>query len=784
MRTLLRWLRRLGIAAIVIAAMAGAGAAGLIWATVPGGNLNAAVPGLSAPVSVTLDPDGVPRIRAANMLDAAAALGFLHARARMFQMDLMRRATAGTLAALVGPDAIGNDELMRTLGVRRAAADELAHLPPATLAMLQAYSRGVNAWIARRGRLSALEYLWFGTPTPWTPLDCLLWGKAMGLYLSGNFRTELARADLAERLGAGQRGRAAVEELWPAGGGAGHPEASLPRSPWTAAYTRMARLLVPRLPRFPDRFTEPEQESNEWAVDAAHSTTGAPLLAGDPHLGFGLPGIWYLARIDTPHQTLAGATAPGVPFLVIGHNRDIAWTFTSTGADVQDLFIEQPAGDGMYATPDGPRAYTVRHETIDVAGAAPVLLTVRTSRHGPIVGDLLGPNQPPLAVAMANLAPGDTAATGLLALNRATSVAEAGQAAAAITSPVQNLLVADRQHIGLFVTGRVPIRRSGHGSWPSDGADGARDWIGWAQGAALPHIVDPASGRLVNANDRVAPPGFPVWLGRDWFGDWRARRIRQLLEAKPRLSPEDFQRMQLDTVSLLARDALPRLLAVQAEDPLAARAQALLRGWNGDMARDAPQPLIMDAWLRRFRSLVLRNLDVPPDAAAPWPEFTAYALTPAAAHWCGGDCGQLLARALGESMAALARAYGPDPTRWRWGEAHQAVFANPVLSRLPLLRRVGEVRIAAPGDNATIDAGGIEGDPLVGFADVHGPSYRGVYDLADLDRSRFIVAPGQSGNPFSRLATNFLRRWRDGAMVALGPRPDKVAATILLEPAR
>jgi penicillin G amidase len=779
MRTLLRWLRRLAIAVIVFAVAAGAGAAGLVWATVPGGNLDAAIPGLSAPVAITLDQDGVPRIKAANMLDAAAALGFLHARERMFQMDLMRRATAGTLAALVGPVALPNDELVRTLGVRRAAQEELHHLPPATLAMLAAYSRGVNAWIALRGRFSGLEYLWFGRPAPWTPLDCLLWGKAMGLYLSGNFRTELARAHLAGRLG-----RDAVNELWPKGGGAGHPEASLAPRLWTAAYSRMAALLVPRLPRFPDPFTLPEQASNEWAVDGAHSTTGAPLLAGDPHLGFGLPGIWYLARIDTPRQTLAGATAPGVPFLVIGRNRHIAWTFATTGADVQDLFIEQPAGDGMYQTPDGPRPYEVRHETIDVAGAAPVLLTVRVSRHGPIVGDLLGPNQPPLAVEMANLAPGDTAATGLLDLNEAASVAQAGRAAAEITSPVQNLLVADRENIGIFVTGRVPLRRAGEGGWPEDGADGSHDWTGWAQGDQLPHVVDPASGRLVNANDRIAPPGFPVWLGRDWFGDWRARRIRALLEAKPKLSPEDFARMQLDTVSLLARDALPRLLAVKATDGLAARAQQLLRDWNGDMAMDAPQPLIADAWLRRFRSLVLRNLDVPSAAAAPWPEFVAYALTPKAAHWCGGNCDHLLARALDESTAALAAAYGPDPARWRWGIAHQAVFANPLLSRLKLPWRFGVARIPVPGDDATIDAGGIAADPLSPFSDVHGPAYRGVYDLSDLDRSRFVVAPGQSGNPFSPLATNFLRRWRDGGTVALGPAADKVAAAITLEPAR
>lgn len=773
-----RWLWRLAVAAFVLVVL-GAGAAGvLVWATLPGGSLRADIPGLSAPVAITLDQDGVPRIRAANMTDAAAALGFLHARSRLFQMDLLRRATGGTLAALVGPVALENDELMRTLGVRRAAREDLAHLPPKTLAMLEAYSRGVNAWIARRGRFAALEYLWFGKPRPWTPLDCLLWGKAMGLYLSGDYRTELARAALARRIG-----RKAALELWPSTEEAKPTEARLLPHSWDEGVSRLAWRLVWRLAGIPSPFARSREASNAWAVDGAHSTTGAPLLAGDPHLAFGLPGIWYLARIDTPRQTLAGATAPGIPFLVLGHNRDIAWSFTSNGAHVQDLFVERMVGDDKYATPDGPRPFEVRHALIKVAGGQPVLLTIRASRHGPIISDLVGHGGQPIAVEMANLAPGDTAATGLMELNEATSVAAAGQAAAAITSPVQNLLVAGRHHIGLFVTGRVPVRRSGDGLWPEEGADGAHDWIGWASGDALPHVVDPRDGKLVNANNPVAAPGFPVFMGRHWFGTWRARRIRQLLDAKSKFSLDDFQKMQMDTVSLLAREVLPRLLALKVTG-LAARAQALLRGWNGDMTIAAPQPLILDATLRRFREILLHRMEVPLFAAAPWPEFTSHALSPAGAHWCGGDCGPLLARAFEHSVAALSRAYGADPARWRWGRAHQAVFANPLLSRLPVVGRFFTARIAAPGDNATIDAGGIADTPLDRLDDIHGPSYRGVYDLADLDRSRFVVAPGQGGNPFSRLATSFLRRWRDGDMVKLGPKPDRVAATITLEPAR
>ena len=234
------------------------------------------------------------------------------------------------------------------------------------------------------------------------------------------------------------------------------------------------------LPRFPEPFTRPPSASNEWAVDGRHSATGAPLLAGDPHLEFGQPGIWYLARIETPGQVLAGATGPGVPFLVIGHNSRIAWTFTTNGADVQDIFLETPAGTG-YQTPDGPRPFvTTREERIGVRGQPDQILTVRETRHGPVISDLVGENQPLMAVAMGNLQPNDTAAAGL-------SRAQPGRhgrggpkhAAALITSPVQNLLVADRQDIALFLTGRVPVRKAGDGFAPVNGADGAHDWVGF-----------------------------------------------------------------------------------------------------------------------------------------------------------------------------------------------------------------------------------------------------------------------------------------------------------------
>jgi penicillin G amidase len=330
----------------------------------------------------------------------------------------------------------------------------------------------------------------------------------------------------------------------------------------------------------------------------------------------------------------------------------------------------------------------------------------------------------------------------------------------------------------------VPIRARGDGSRPVDGASGAYDWIGWATGSALPHLRDPPSGRLVNANNRIAPADFPVFLGRHWFADWRARRIRQLLDRHPVASLADFTAMQADVTSLFARALLPHLLTVPPPPGAAGVALRLLAGWNGAMVVDAPQPLIFQAWMDRFYRLVMAHNHVPIAAAVfagPLTEFLPAVFAPGGARWCGGDCTQLLQTALTQATAALARRFGPDPHAWRWGAAHVAVFAHPLLAGIPLLRRVATLRIPSPGSANTIDAGGT---PLGDFTSVHGPEFRAVYDLADLDASRFMMAPGQSGNLLSPLARNFLRPWRDGQTITIGPQPERVRATLRLVPAR
>ena len=739
---------------LVLSLVGAVGAA--LWWSLPPAHLVAALPALDGPVRITFDNDGIPLIRAGSARDGAMALGFVHARDRMFQMDLVRRTAAGRLSELTGAATVPLDKTMRTLGLGRRAVQDLDALTPVTRSILDAYAAGVNAWITRRGRFAAPEFIVLGQPEPWTASDCLLWGKTMALYLSGNWRTEMARAAMV---------RDGITPGWdplPTQPDVARPDAGLPLR-WADA-----------IPAFPAPFTQPGTASNEWAVDGTHSETGAPLLAGDPHLAFTMPSLWYLARIETPAGVLAGATAPGVPFLIIGHNGRIAWTFTTTGADTQDVFVEAAAPGGQYQTPDGPRPFVTRTERIRVLGAPEILLTVRETRHGPVLSDLEPEGGPVLAVAMAGLQP-DSSADGLAALNRAADVDEAGAAAARITAPVQNMLVADRTRIAQFMTGLVPIRRAGDGSVPVPGADGAHDWTGYASGLDLPHIVAPASGRIVNANERVAPPDYPVFLGRDWNGDWRARRIRGALLARQSHSVESFAALQLDRVSTQAQQVLPALMDEAIADPGGLR--ALLRGWDGQMDRGRPQPLIYNAWMRAFSVTLLASARVPPGAAGYAPDVTAQALLDRRA--CGGDCTAALTSSLADARASLA-VYGSDPAAWRWGPVHQARFAHPILGRLPLVGGLFTWSIDHGGDGTTVDRGGLPGaGPL---RSIHGAGFRGVYDLADLDRSVFAMTPGQSGHPLRAQAGSLMSRWRDGDSLFMGPTQPNVAETMELAP--
>lgn len=746
------------------------------------------VEGLHQAVTIVRDADGIPTITAQNDDDLAFGLGFAHAQDRLFQMELQRRYGAGRLAEIFGAAAVPLDTQMRVLGLYRAAELAFKTLSPAVQQGVSAYSAGVNAFLATRGLVLPPEFLLLRCkPGPWTPADTLVWGKLMDFQLGGNYRGELLRARLAQTLSA-----ADLEFLYPQyPKDAPHTLAALTplyrRLPLARMYAALPATLGPRY------------ASNNWVVDGAHSASGKPLLANDPHLGFSTPGFWYLARLKTPQHEIAGATVAGTPLVIIGHNEKIAWGFTTTTADIEDLFIEKldPANPQHYMVADGSVAFRTREETIKVRDAAPVTLTVRSTRHGPVVSDMLPPgtidNGYALALQTTFLGDEDRSAEALWDIDRATDWTSFRDALKNLVGPPQNIVYADSGGtIGFIAAGRIPIRKSGDGWLPVPGWSGEYDWQSDIPFDELPQATNPPSGRFVSANNQIVPDSYPYFISRDWDLPDRAERIGQLLDATPRQSPATSAAIQADTLSLAARRLVPLMTKIVPSGDMAREAIERLQNWDFHMDADKVEPLLFTAWLRAFaRSLFFARLG--PVAADYWdlkPAVIAAVLTQRP-DWCEDPknpgketCATRLSEALDAALDQLRRTYGNEMAQWQWGRAHVAEFPSAVFERIPLLRDWLRVAVPTPGALDTVNHAPSEiREDAHPYEQRFGASLRIVTDLAAPEQSRMMIAPGQSGNPLSPHYADLLSRWRAFDWLAPGPTA-AAAANLTLEPAR
>lgn len=762
------------------------------------------LPGISAPVEIVRNNDAVPHIFGRADADVYFALGFVHAQDRLWQMTMLRRTAQGRLSELFGPATLHVDELIRRLDLYGLALQSVKAQDAETMAALTAYSAGVNAWIEQvnagaRGRGAPEFFLFQPEIAAWAPADSIAIIKLMSLQLSSHLQDEVLRARLSLLLSPER-----LADILPDDPGKGI--AALPDYaalvPGVAPDARPVDFaLGPFSPVAPPGMAG---ASNAWTAAPTRSAAGGALLAGDPHLGFTAPSLWYLARLELSTGGVIGGTIPGVPAVMVGRSEKLGWALTTAYLDDQDLVIEKlnPDNPAQYALPDGSWAdFTSRQTIVTVKGEAPVTLTLRWSKNGPVLSPKLydvGTITPPghvAALSWTALSGHDTSMTAAIHLMKSQTVAAAIKAGSLYVAPAQNLMLAGPDGIALQVIGQMPVRDAAHpsqGRLPSPGWNPAVGFKGLYDYAENPSFVNPPSGLLGNTNNKTVDRPFPQHLSFSWGDTMRIQRWLTLMKSREVHTRESFIEAQTDTVNPTARLLLPLIgadlwftgEAAPEGTPEAFRQRALklLAEWNGEMNEHLPEPLIAEAWLRSLQDRLIRD-ELGPMADTfthPDPVFLerVFRNTEDAGVWCDviqsaavETCTDIARIALDEALLRLSETYGPNIESWRWGDAHQAAQDHPVLGKIPFLRHFVNIRQSTSGGDDTLLRGRTAGVGDNPYLNVHGAGYRGVYDFADPDSSVFIISTGESGHPLSRHYDDLGELWRRSEYIPMSLDP-------------
>lgn len=756
--------------------------------------------GLTAPVVVTYDSLGLPNISASNLPDLFFAQGYITAQDRLWQMDMTRRFASGDLAVILGPKYLKYDHEQRILGLRQIAEKAAAMMDPQQRAQFDAYAAGVNAYMEKHRKTLPLEFRFLGyAPHVWTVEDSLLVGLSMTEFLNhGLYKDKLEKEKVLAKLGPEMTADLFVNTSWrdhPPGADSSNIENEVPQestpeeeeqTPKTSAGRASKDLALKGEPQIP-RLRRPRAAasarddsigryrtespvaqlpisnhsvgsesqieehhrpgSNNWVVSGAHTASGKPLLSNDMHLDLELPNVWYEAHLTAGDFDVAGVTLPGMPYVIVGHNQRIAWGFTNLGPNVEDVYIEKFNDNGEYLTPQGWVKPGHRQEIIRVKGEAEVTLDVETTRHGPIIGDLIPGENRKLALKWTALDPA-TLNIPFLAVGLAKNWQEFQAAFAHFGAPGQNVVYADVDgHIGYQATGFVPIRASGDGDVPEPGEDDAHEWTGFVPYNQLPSVYDPPSGILATANGRITPDGYPYELSTEWMSPYRTQRLYKLLSAAKKFTPVEMLIIQTDIVSPFDRFCAERFVYAVDHTPHASQrakeAADLMRKWDGSMSTDSAAATISVFSREKLKELLLQ-----PRLGDDWKEYQSFmspvwlenVLTHQPQRWLPpgySSYDRLLAAAVEDAIndASATSAI----SLWKWGRVHRTDITHPFWSHVPILKKAaGPGSLPLSGDTETIKQ----------VAPHFGPSERLTVDFSDLNASTLDIVNGQSGNIF------------------------------------
>jgi Protein related to penicillin acylase len=754
------------------------------------------IPALHAPVHIITDHYGVAHIYAENEDDLYFAQGYVHAQERLWQMEVNRRLGAGRLSEIVGPVTLDTDRFTRRLGMHRAAQRELEKLSPQHHQLLDAYVSGINTYIELHRKKLPVEFtILHFEPEPFTKQDVLQWGKVQGWSLSGNWETELIRARLVNKLGA-----ARASEL-EAGYDSNHPLVIPPG----VSYQGINLGLLEQYQQLSTiTGLSTMGGSNNWTIGGALTESGAPFLCNDPHLGQMVPSIWLECHLVANDIDVTGASFPGAPGVIIGHNQRIAWGVTNAISDVQDLYIEKfnPENPEQYEFAGQWELAEIIREEIKVKGEhQPVIEEVRVTRHGPVITHMLpiaqsqennepdnqGQAELPLALRWTGLEQ-EQIIGSIFALNKASNWEEFKDALRQWDVPPQNFVYADVDgNIGYIMAGTIPIRARGQAILPVPGWSGEYEWIGTIPFDELPQTYNPEQHFVATANNRVINDDYPYYITNEWHTGYRAQRISDLITSGKKLTRADMAAIQNDQYSLPAREFIPYLLACEAGTPLKQAAQEIIRAWDYVLSPESIaasiyttfsyklEGIVIDAVIGDDEQLLASYLGKGSTTINPVNDYTSRfkplllrLLKEQPASWFarsvipnGPDSWQTaINRAFDAAIDELSNRLGNNILQWRYGAIHKLSYTHPLGSVKALQGIFNRGPIPVGGDCDTINvANSAPGDPSTVIAVA---SYRQIIDLHDLDASQSIHSPGQSGQPGSPHYDDFIALWQNG----------------------
>ncbi|WP_255472958.1 penicillin acylase family protein [Planomicrobium sp. CPCC 101079] len=732
-------------------------------------------------VSVIRDEIGVPHIKAGTDADLYRAQGYVQAQDRMFQMDLSRRQASGRLAEVVGDAAVDTDKFFRAFGLRNAAEKSWDGYNEEAKQVLEWYAEGVNAYIKEakaEGTLS-FEFALLGyEPEDWSPTDSLAIGKYMAYDLGGNWSTLAIRHWALNEFSENKARELFID----------YPE----NAPSIIEANLKQKVKVAG--DFDSSVIPPEfNGSNNWVVSGDKTESGKPLLADDPHLGLSTPSIWYQMHLESPKQNVSGVIFAGIPGIILGHNEKIAWGVTNVGPDVQDLYIETPnPKDAHQFLYEGNwEQAEVRNEPIKVKDGKTEEFEVVVTRHGPIISNVLYEEEDPgalFSMQWTALEP-TLELQAILGFNKASNWEEFETALEDFQAPAQNFVFASTDGtIAYKANGRIPIRKMGDGQLPVPGDSAEYGWEGYVPFGELPRAVNPESGFIATANNKVVDDTYKYHITDFWAQPYRYERIAEVLESSDNLTKEDMMALQMDQKNLYAAEFLEKMIAaVRSETDNFDELLSMLEEWDQADGLDQAEPLIFHQWIKQLPVTLLAD-EFPEDVFSMLPgknhitdQMMRDAFAGRGGAWVSeyGGVGKWLTDAFAESIAQIEEEFGNDYEDWKWGETHQLTFPHPLAGASPVFAQfLNPAPVPIGGSNITVQAAASDAEGNVD----HGASWRFVADLSDLSSAYHIVGPGQSGHMKSAYFHDQVDDWVEGRYHETVLTGDAKGSTLILSP--